>query len=76
MYNRSGHPRAQAISSALSVANRAPLPRQQQQQQQEQEGGGGLPPQLVALRYRGAAVLLDNVGSASDIETTAEVSTA
>ena len=74
MYNRSGHPRAQAISSALSVANRAPLPRQQQQQ--EQEGGGGLPPQLVALRYRGAAVLLDNVGSASDIETTAEVSTA
>ena len=75
MYNRSGHPRAQAISSALSVANRAPLPRQQQQQQ-EQEGGGGLPPQLVALRYRGAAVLLDNVGSASDIEATAEVSTA
>jgi hypothetical protein len=74
MYNRSGHPRAQAISSALSVANRAPLPRQQQQQ--EQEGGGGLPPQLVALRYRGAAVLLDNVGSASDIEATAEVSTA
>ena len=74
MYNRSGHPRAQAISSALSVANRAPLPRQQQQQ--EQEGGGGLPPQLVALRYRGAAVLLDNIGSASDIEATAEVSTA
>lgn len=74
MYNRSGHPRAQAISSALSVANRAPLSRQQQQQ--EQEGGGGLPPQLVALRYRGAAVLLDNIGSASDIETTAEVSTA
>ena len=74
MYNRSGHPRAQAISSALSVANRAPLPRQQQQQ--EQEGGGGLPPQLVALRYRGAAVLLDNIGSASDIETTADVSTA
>jgi hypothetical protein len=35
-----------------------------------------LPPQLVALRYRGAAVLLDNVGSASDIEATAEVSTA
>ena len=74
MYNRSGHPRAQAISSALSVANRAPPPRQQQRQ--EQEGGGGLPPQLVALRYRGAAVLLDNIGSASDIETTADVSTA
>ena len=62
MYNRRGHPRAEAIESALSaVAGATHKPELGRESESTEE--------LVALRYRGAAVLVDNEGSASDIET-------
>jgi hypothetical protein len=65
MYNRNGHPRAEAITNALSRASDANA-------SQEPETGPQVTEELVALRYRGPAVLVDNVGSTSDIETQCE----
>eukprot|EP01043_Picozoa_sp_COSAG02_P058652 COSAG02_NODE_7337_length_3057_cov_75.754226_3_plen_66_part_00 len=62
MYNRQGHPRAEAITNALSRASATTA-------SQEPEKDLQVIAELVALRYRGPAVLVDNVGSASDIES-------
>lgn len=61
MYNPRGHPRADVIASALSAASGDNKRQGFTQAQGDVEG-------LVALRYRGPSVLVDNVGTASDIE--------
>ncbi len=64
MYNRQGHPRAEAIANALSTSRPSgAVPSK------EPEKDLKATPALVALRYRGPAVLVDNVGSASDVES-------